>query len=317
MSKEDADLDSKSLSVSLGPLLLDGRASLDEIGLDASFLAGLGFEVESDSVRIPEDVERLDEAEIRLGLGERASAWLKDLETLEVVGSTNTLLSELTTAGSIHGVARLAELQVQGRGRRGRGWISPYGQNLALSLGVRIPCTPDKLGGFSLCVGLAVVDVLQALAIDGVELKWPNDVLVHGRKLAGILVEIHGAGSATEVVVGIGVNFRLPEAARAAIDQPVVDLQEIRRGLSRNQVAAGLITSLVDFFEGFARSGFGPMREAFDRLHRFHGKPCWLLMGEERTQGQVRGVTERGELLLEVDGKIQPYSSGEVSLRPI
>ena len=310
-------INAETLAALLEPLLERGVLKLDEIALQPGVLASLGFELRGDRVCLPEGLERLDESLIRSRLSSRALSWLKNLEVLEVVGSTSTLLGECAAAGSVEGMAKLAELQVQGRGRRGRGWFSPYGQNLALSLGARLPFRADELGGFSCCVGLAVIDLLQELGIAGAELKWPNDVLVQGRKLAGILVEIYSAGPATEVVIGIGVNFRLPPEARAGIDQPVIDLDELGGGYSRNALAAGLISSVVDFTDGFARDGFAPMQAAFNSVHHFHDQPCWLLMGDARLQGYVRGVTERGELLLETDGSIRAYSSGEVSLRPI
>jgi BirA family biotin operon repressor/biotin-[acetyl-CoA-carboxylase] ligase len=180
---------------------------------------------------------------------------------------------------------------------------------------MRLPMPPDELGGLSLCVGLAVADALQSVGVDGAALKWPNDVLVDGRKIAGILVEIHRAGAQTEVIMGIGINFRLAEAARQAIDQPVIDLDELGGGFSRNELAGRLISSLVDFSDGFAVSGFAPMRQAFDRLHWFHDRSCTLLIGEQRIVGRVRGVTDSGELALEIDGQVKTYNAGEVSLR--
>jgi len=214
-------------------------------------------------------------------------------------------------------MVRLAELQVQGRGRRGRSWASPYASNLALSVGARLPQSPDQLGGFSLCIGLAVADRLQTLEAPDVSLKWPNDVLVGGRKVAGILVELHRAGAASEVVVGVGINFRLPEAVRAGIEQPVTDLEEAGLHLSRNQLAAGLISSLVDYIEVFAADGFPPMTGAFDALHRYHRQTCTVLLGNETVTGKVAGVSNQGELLLEIDGRIRRFSAGEVSLRPV
>lgn len=303
------------LATRLAPLLLNGIASVSALDLHPEDLGALGFQVDGDSVSIPRDVERLDLASIDRAMSQKARSWLSDLRTLEIVGSTNTILGELAAAGTAHGAVRIAELQVQGRGRRGRSWQSPYGQNLALSLGVRLPVTADALGGFSLCTGLAVVDALQSVGVENAALKWPNDVLVAGRKIAGILVEIQAAGPATDVIVGIGINFRIPDAVRSRIEQPVIDLQELGGGFSRNEVAGRLISSVVDFAEGFAGNGFAPMREAFNRLHWYHDRTCLLLMGEEELSGLVRGVSDAGELLLEIDGRVSAYSAGEVSLR--
>jgi len=300
----------------LEALFEHGEMPLEQVGLDAASLREIGFVVSQDTVSIPAGTERLDEDTIQRGLSAKALAWMQDMATLQIVGSTNTILNELASHQSINGVVRLAELQVQGRGRRGRVWISPYANNLAMSIGVRIARSPAELGGFSLSVGLSVADGLQQLGVEGVELKWPYDVLIDGRKVAGILIELHGAGTDTEVVIGIGVNFRLSAEARAAIEQPVTDLRSTGRTVSRNALAGTLISSLVEFFDGYAELGFEPMRQAFDSIHRFHDQPCVLLLGSDRVDGVVRGVTTGGELRLEVDGRLQTFGAGEVSLRP-
>ena len=314
------DLTPDALGKKLAPLLANGQADLAQLGLPEGELRVLGFDVSNGQVRIPEGVERLDVKTIASSLSERARAWLTDLQALEVVGSTNTLLGELAARnsahGGAHGAVRLAELQVQGRGRRGRNWQSPFGQNLALSLGVRLPLKPEALGGYSLCAGLAAADALQSAGVPDVTLKWPNDVLVRGRKISGILVEVFAAGPSTDIIVGIGINFRIPFEARREIDQPVIDLEDLGGGFSRNQLAGALISSLIDFSEGFAETGFAPMRIAFDKQHHFHGETCTLLLGNERLSGSVRGVTPSGELELLVDGQIRTFSAGEVSLRP-
>ena len=289
MNSDATQLTPDALQEKLEPLLADGQAELSALEVSESDLRVFGFEISDGLVRIPADVERLDAPTILASLSKRAKAWLTDLQALEVVGSTNTLLGEVASANADHGGAegavRIAELQVQGRGRRGRSWQS-------------------------------VADALQRIGVPDVALKWPNDVLSRGRKLAGILVEIFGAGSETDVVVGTGINFRIPPEARREIDQPVIDLEELGGGFSRNELAAALISSLVDFSEGFAETGFAPMRHAFDSLHYFHGQTCTLILGAERLVGSVRGVTSSGELELLVDGEIRTFSAGEVSLRP-
>lgn len=320
MSTDATQLTPDALREQLAPLLANGQAGLSELGLSEPGLRLLGFEVSEGLVRIPEHVERLDVQVIESWLSGRAKAWLTDLQTFDVVGSTNTLLSEVASTnaarGGAHGAVRIAELQVQGRGRRGRNWQSPFGQNLALSLGVRLPLKPEALGGYSLCVGLATADALQGIGVSDVSLKWPNDVLVRGRKISGILVEVFAAGDATDVIIGIGINFRIPAEARQEIDQPLIDLDDLGGGFSRNQLAGTLISSLIDFSEEFCESGFAPMRGAFDRLHHFHGETCTLLLGDERLSGRVRGVTPSGELELLVGGQIRAFNAGEVSLRP-
>jgi BirA family biotin operon repressor/biotin-[acetyl-CoA-carboxylase] ligase len=307
--------DAAELGTALAPLIRAGELPLAELALDAGTLIELGFEVAGDRVRVPPDVERLSRSRIETVLGGRARSWLRDLTVLDIVGSTSTLVGEMAAARSVDGVVRLAELQVSGRGRRGRGWLSPYGRNLALSAGIRLPRSPDGLGGFSLAVGLAVAEALDSQGVADLQLKWPNDVLVAGRKIAGILVEIYSGAAGTEVVVGIGINFDLSEAVRRAIDQPVTDLVSLGHEVSRNRLAAALLSSLADAAEGFAGYGFAPLRETFDALHLYHNRECQLLIGTERVQGTVRGVSATGELLLEIGGHLGWLGAGEVSLR--
>jgi BirA family biotin operon repressor/biotin-[acetyl-CoA-carboxylase] ligase len=309
--------DPEELSRMLAPLLETGEMLFSEIDMDQATLQRLGFQVEGGLVSIPDEVERLHRAAIRDCMSDRAHDWILDLSTHQIVGSTSTMLDEMAGHRSIHGLVKMAELQIHGRGRRGRDWFSPYANNLALSVGAHLPQTPAELGGFSLCVGLAIADVLQGLGIEGVELKWPNDVLILGKKVAGILIELHTRDSGSEVVIGIGLNFHLPPEARASIRQPVTDLREVGAHLSRNRVAGALISSLVDFIEGFAGQGFRPMIDSFNRLHRFQDRPCYLIIGEERISGLVRGVAEGGALLLEIDGRVRAFHSGEVSLRAV
>ena len=321
MVTDMAAMSTEAMAGRLAPLLERGEANLADLALPVEKLRRLGFEIHSGIVRIPADVERLEAAAIEAALSHAAKCWLVQLKTYQVVGSTSSLLNEHARTASVDGLVRLAELQLEGRGRRGRGWISPYGNNLAISLGARIPQRPDALGGFSLCMGLAVADHLETLGLGDVELKWPNDVLIEGRKVCGILVELHAGSRSTEAVIGVGVNVRLPAEARVVIDQPVADLAELAwrsgKDISRNRLAAGLLSSMVEFIGGFSRQGFAPMVQSFDAKHRFHGKTCAVLLGGDTVSGKVQGVTERGELLLEVEGELQRFNSGEVSLRPV
>ena len=321
-----ADIHSpEQLARRLAPLLSRGQVKVAELAIDVEQLRVLGFHVNDGVALIPATTERLDHNKIVQALSERCRNWLVRLDTHEIVGSTSTMLSELAGSRSIDGLVKMAELQVQGRGRRGRAWMSPYGNNLAISLGARVPQKPDQLGGFSLCIGLAVVDYLGSCGVAGLELKWPNDVLIDGHKIAGILIELHSLPASsqtsgqegTEIVVGVGVNLKLPPEARAAIDQPVTDLQETGVAVSRNLLAGGLISSLVDFVQGFSEHGFAPMRDLFNRLHRFEGRECRMICGSESIVGVVRGVTDGGELRLSVAGEIRTFSAGEVSLREV
>ncbi|MCZ6459260.1 MAG: biotin--[acetyl-CoA-carboxylase] ligase [Gammaproteobacteria bacterium] len=296
-------------------LLQSGALSTQDPAVDASLFGRMGFDVTAGEITIPADIERLDEARIIEGLSTRAREWLSELHVFPVIGSTSSALMQRAEQASVQGVVNLAELQVRGRGRRGRTWLSPFARNLAMSLGVWLPQPPQELGGFSLAVGLATVDVLASHGIAEVELKWPNDVLLAGKKLAGVLIELIPRERGTELVVGIGMNLQLPEAARLDIDQPATDLAQTGVSIARNDLAARLLSSIVDYTDGFAARGFAPMQSAFDQHHRLQGSACHLVQGSTVIEGVVLGVTAQGELLLNTAEGTRAFSAGEVSLR--
>lgn len=233
-----------------------------------------------------------------------------------VIDSTNTQLVTIGATSSVANHLYLAEFQSGGRGRRGRTWISPYARNLALSLGVATRRTLPELGGLSLVVGLALADVFETLAVDDVQLKWPNDVLVSGHKLSGVLVELVQRGKAVEAVVGIGINVHITETEATRIEQPVTDLRRHGVVAPRTELVAVLVRKLREHLELFEQEGFGPFVTAFNDLHVYHGETCALVQGKHTIVGEVQGIGEQGELLLRTSEGVQRFHGGEVSLRP-
>lgn len=310
------EVDPQQLNQVLTQLCEAGELPLSHLPLPVEQLTRMGFSVTESAAQLPPQLELLDSERIRAALNAGARSWLRDLDIRKVVGSTNSDLLAHAHSGSIDGCVRLAELQTAGRGRRGRQWLSPFGQNLALSIGALVPLEPSRLGGLSLAIGLAVHDALTGAGALDVRLKWPNDVLIGSAKLAGILVELAAHAQGTQVIVGIGVNVALTREAQGGIDQAVADLSAISAPVSRNTLAAELINNVLDYLQGFGSSGFQPMMASFNDHHAYHGQPCRLLLGSEVISGVVHGVSEQGELLLETNGRIVSYASGEVSLRP-
>lgn len=260
----------------------------------------------------------LSTAVIRRELTPASRDWLKELAVHPVIGSTNAHLMSRAAAGSVAGCVSLAELQTSGRGRRGRSWSSPFGANLAMSLGVALNRGPAELGGVSLVVGLAVLNALEELGVGSLALKWPNDVLLGGNKLGGILIEVarHVAGrQASELVIGIGMNIHLSEAVRAALPEGVADLAAAGGSVPRSVLAGRVLSSVVAFVSGFDERGFEPFRQPFDLRHHFHGESCRILQGETTVTGTVAGVSATGGLLLDTGAGRQEFHGGEVSLR--
>lgn len=210
----------------------------------------------------------------------------------------------------------MAEYQAQGRGRRGRQWISPFGNNLYLSLYWRLEQGPSAAGGLSLMVGIVMAEVLQRLGAEGVRVKWPNDLYLNDCKLAGILVEISGkAGDAAHVVIGAGINLAMREGAAGKIDQGWINLQEAGIAIDRNALAAELTDTLRQALWQFERDGFAPFVARWQALDNFFDRPVKLLIGEREIKGIARGIDAQGALLLDQEGKLHAYLGGEISLR--
>ncbi len=287
--------------------------ALDAGARDA--LAALGVSVRDGGATLDDGIELLAPEDVRRYVGEAAAAWLDRIEVRAHIDSTNSELMRRALESSIDGVALLAEVQSAGRGRRGRGWTSPFGRNLALSLGVRLDMALTELGAVSLAVGVAVADALEELGVRGVALKWPNDLLVEGRKLCGVLIELPRAVEPPEIVVGIGINIGGAEAVGRLVEQGVADVTESVPDASRNRIAGRVIDAVFAVCRRFERGGFGPIKPRYDALHRFHGQPVRILAGPESVAGVVEGVGLDGTLRLRTESGIREFHGGEVSLR--
>lgn len=205
---------------------------LQALGIEVYSVKGRGY-------RIPHGIELLDRQAFESRLPETVAQRLSLVEFHREVDSTNRLALDALRLGAPNALIA-AEYQSQGRGRRGRTWISPYGSNLCFSMGWRFSAGVSALEGLSLSVGLALRNALVRLGGQGINLKWPNDLLVAGRKLGGILIEVRGdAAGECEAVIGAGLNVALPDTLPEAIDQPITDLTEVLGERPSRNGAAG------------------------------------------------------------------------------
>jgi BirA family biotin operon repressor/biotin-[acetyl-CoA-carboxylase] ligase len=216
-----------------------------------------------------------------------------------------------------------AEMQTSGRGRRGRQWVSPFARNLYLSILWPFSQGIAAIQGLSLAVGLAVQRSLLEQGVEGVGLKWPNDILVKqgnaaGAKLGGILIELTGdVSDACQVVIGVGLNLDLSNQDLAKIDQDATGLKQLGGSLDRNAVAANVVRHLCDVLKQFSEKGFGPLQQEWNQHDAFKGSPVKLILPSSEIQGVCRGVNEKGELQLETESGMQAFNAGEVSLRAL
>jgi BirA family biotin operon repressor/biotin-[acetyl-CoA-carboxylase] ligase len=175
-----------------------------------------------------------------------------------------------------------------------------------------------ELGGLSLAAGVAIVRSLRAFGIDTAGLKWPNDVLVDGAKLAGILIDVIGESTGPcSVIIGIGINVAMPEAAAAQIDQDWTDLSSLtgQERISRNRLAASVLSCMITALEEFERAGLSPFLEEWRRYDIIQGRQVNLRLPNEVIQGRACGIDSGGALLVDTAAGRRRFASGEVSLR--
>jgi BirA family biotin operon repressor/biotin-[acetyl-CoA-carboxylase] ligase len=239
------------------------------------------------------------------------------LDLHSVVDSTNAEALRRITAGVGPGLVCVAEQQTAGRGRRGRGWVSPFAGNLYLSVVWEFARGATALEGLSLAVGVAVTDALARCAVAELKLKWPNDILHDGSKLGGILIEvISGTTGSCQVVIGIGINVSMPESVAGEIDQNWTDISRITRTTpGRNELLAALLDELLPMLPAFEQEGFAAWRPRWSERDAYAGCPVIVHSGPQQMAGIARGVDDAGGLLLDTGDGVQTFHGGEVSLR--
>ena len=278
--------------------------SIGRLGLRVVGMRGRGY-------RLTEPLDLLD--------GERLRGLLQGAFTVELrdeCASTNGVLMEHARRSGPDALALACEHQTAGRGRRGKRWESGIGTDLTFSVLWRFRQGAGALSGLSLAVGVALVRALARLGYDGVQLKWPNDLMLQGRKLGGILIEVTGDHSGpSAVVIGIGLNVRWSAARTAAIDQPATGLSEKSAVPSRTTLLAGLLVELRSALEEFAHAGFAPFRSEWLQHHAWHGR--WVTLrvaAREVAAGEAVGVGEDGALLVRSARGVERFHSGELRL---
>ncbi|MES2627319.1 MAG: bifunctional biotin--[acetyl-CoA-carboxylase] ligase/biotin operon repressor BirA [Pseudomonadota bacterium] len=290
---------------------------LSAIGLELHSVRGRGY-------RLSEAITLLDKNCFLNNLSNKNKTRLSELEVLGCVDSTNSHTLRRIQSGTLNlslGQSYLcvAEMQTAGKGRRGRQWVSPFGHNLYLSMVQVYEGGASELEGLSLVVGLALVGALHASGFSGLGLKWPNDVLWQGKKLAGILIEINGdfAGSC-QVVIGLGLNLKQNETAMQEVSQPWTSLEALGfEQTQRNLLLGRILDYQFDALERFRSAGFASFISDW-RLHDVTaGKKLELSTAMGSVSGVGEGVDTTGALLLRTEQGVRKFYGGEISLRAI
>lgn len=236
------------------------------------------------------------------------------LEVHDELPSTSDLCRARAAAGEPAGLAVLARRQSQGRGSRGRTWSTPAG-NLAISVLLRPKLAVRQAASMSLLAGVAVAETVAALLPHGptLVLKWPNDLLLCGRKLAGILLDSQGdgAGGVDWIIPGIGVNLA---HAPVLADRVAACLADHIEPPDPELVARSLLDRLSHWSSVLAADGFAPVRSAWLARAQPGGSPMTLRIGGDTLHGSFAGLGEDGSLMLEIAGRQQRFTTGEVLL---
>ena len=291
-----------------GTVLDDALERLSRLGVAPVF--------DRDTVALPRPIDLLDPERIRRSLPRlRPEA----VHVRFAVDSTNTVLAERLREGAAAPELCTAEIQTAGRGRYGRRWISGLGQSLILSVSWRFAMRSSALSSLSLAVGVALVEALSASGFKGVMLKWPNDLVVGDRKVAGILVEVGGdrrRGHSAACVVGVGFNLDLARTSSGHIDRPWTDFaRAFGRLPGRNVLAARAADAILDACEQYRDHGLAPFVPRWKQLDALRDRPVRVLSAGAPLAGVARGIDAGGALLVEHAGGIARCDASEVRVR--
>ena len=284
---------------------------LRRLGIDLNAVTGRGY-------RMQHSVELLDSEKIKGGLSLEAQKYLYELEIHDEIDSTNSYLMD-HLSGFSSGAVCLAEFQSAGKGRTGRKWVSPFAANIYLSVLWYFQNGVAAIAGLSLAMGVAVMRALQPYCIEGLGLKWPNDILHSDQKLAGILVEVSGdTHGPCKAVIGIGLNWHMPVREGLSIDQKWTDMESIMGSARppRNLLVSQLLNSIFPIIAKYDKNGLAPYLDEWRKSDCMIDKEVCLNLGEHQIYGCVEGIDDEGMIVVqtETQGR-QRFASGEISFR--
>lgn len=285
-------------------------------------LPGLSIEsVKGSGYRIVGGLSLLCADAIKEDLSPDARSVLGGLLCFDQIPSTNQYLLD---RDGLCGDVCLSESQSAGRGRRGRNWHSPFGKNLYLSVAWQFNQGVAVLEGLSLAIGVLVVEALQSLGVDGLCLKWPNDILHKQgnvyKKLGGVLIEVGGdLNGDCKVVIGLGLNVSMSdvliEQDVRVVDQPWCDLKQLGFDGNRNRLSSAILSAFLPALAAYAEEGFAAYRTRWGSFSAFAGRKVLLSSSASVVHGEFLGVDSSGALLLSTESGEQTFSGGELSLR--
>lgn len=283
--------------------------ALRQAGIEVDAQPGRGY-------TLARPLDLLDEAQIRQDLSAEALSRLESLSVRWTLDSTNTaLLAERPPQNGVR--VLLAERQQGGRGRLGRPWASPLAANVYLSVDRQFEGGLARLSGLSLVAGIVAAEALREVTGLNIQLKWPNDLWLDGRKLGGLLVEGGGEhGGPARAVIGLGLNVRMPENVGRDIDQAWIDLAARCDPPSRNALVVALLSAWLPALEVFDREGLASFLPRWLALDALAGQRVRLINGDQVRDVEALGLADDGGLRVRDEQGERIVYSGEVSVRP-
>ncbi|MGV6827649.1 MAG: biotin--[acetyl-CoA-carboxylase] ligase [bacterium] len=280
-----------------------------ETGLSIDSVRGRGY-------RIAGGLELLNRESLMAHLEDHHVGCLEMVQILSATASTNDYLLENQESMPVgSGAVCLAEYQSAGKGRRGRPWVSVFGRNVMLSLSWRFQKPLSQLSGLSLAIGAAIAAALKRLGVEELVVKWPNDLHVERRKLAGILIEATGDFDApSTAVIGLGLN--ISQRGMGEIDQPWISLSEILPVLpERNLIAATVLGAMIEACKQFDEQGIAGFLGQLEAFDGYRGKQVALDMVNKTVIGRYMGIDNSGGVVIDSEGRKQVFHGGEISFR--
>ena len=234
--------------------------------------------------------------------------------------STNIRAKQLAESGAAHGTLVAADRQTAGRGRRGRGWESPSGCSIYMSILLRPKFLPAKAPMMTLVMAYSVAESLRAYTGLDIQIKWPNDVVLNGKKLVGILTEMSTEiDYINHVVIGVGINVNMDSFSEEIAKTATSLRMEMGKTLKRSTLIAEIMRRFEQDYEEYVKTGdLSGIREAYERLMVNYGKEVRILGAQEPFQALALGINNNGELLVrKEDGSEEAVYAGEVSVRGV
>ena len=244
----------------------------------------------------------------------------KNLICLDSVDSTNDYIKKLAEEGAPHGTLAVADYQSGGKGRRGRSWVTPHGTAIAMSILVRPTLAPEKASMMTLVAGMAVAKSVREVTGLDVKIKWPNDVVINGKKISGTLTEMSmELGAIHYIVIGTGINANVTEFPDEIRDVATSLILEKGKKVDRAAIICAHMEAFEDFYDRFMKYGdMTLLREDYQELLANQNQQVRVLEPGNEYTGTARGIDELGQLLVEKeDGSLVKVYAGEVSVRGI